>query len=571
MILKKFSIFSSKSPWALRTILFELTLISKPNDVIKWFLLRTLLMIISNYANVCFFEMIATDISRGLIYLIVRITFENFAAYCSLKENLSKKIFVLDFLKRFRTKLNQRILSANWMKIKLSDQIEIRRKIEECTSSVQYLMEEYIEALNQIAQFVMSFMAIIYIFPVATIVVALVYICSYRLYLNKKSNELLQEKLKIIEKTEKLNEKYSRANANMFEYVIHHEKNKIINVTNDLKIGIERRWFELDFLYDRLSFEQDILGKLSTFLIICSYWLLNGAQTLIVPLFYYLTEITRTIESMMTSYIRWLRLIKDYDVVRPILEEYQERINAEQIDVKSFIELTDLSFHYQGKREGFHLKTHEKLRFEMGQVILITGKSGAGKSTFYDILNGSIGADEYSAQVRIDSHDEPKTFHSIERCRTMVLQDSDMDYRSTIYSMITDIDDDVDVEQLKMVELDDEVWKFLRLVKIDDFVHEELNDNLHESIDNRLSGGQKTRLLLARALYRAEHRQSPLLILDEPDKGLPAETTVTIIENIMDWYRPKGILFLTLHTERAHLLDFDQVLHVDQGTIAKVK
>ena len=177
---------------------------------------------------------------------------------------------------------------------------------------------------------------------------------------------------------------------------------------------------------------------------------------------------------------------------------------------------------------------------------------------------------EYSARVVIDNSEELRSLHSIEKCRTMVLQDSHMDYRSTIYSMITDIDED-DVKQQRTPELDSLVWHFLRLVQIDDFVRDELNNELDEAMENKLSGGQKTRLLLARALFRAEHRSSSLLILDEPDKGLPAETTVTIIENIIKWYRRKGILFLTLHTERAHLLDFDQVLHVEQGTVTKIK
>ena len=152
----------------------------------------------------------------------------------------------------------------------------------------------------------------------------------------------------------------------------------------------------------------------------------------------------------------------------------------------------------------------------------------------------------------------------------MVLQDSQMDYRSTIYSMITDIDED-DVTKERTPELDAQVWKFLELVQIDEFVRKELEGNLDEAMENKLSGGQKTRLLLARALFRAEQRKSPLLILDEPDKGLPAETTVSIIENIMKWYRCRGILFLTLHTERAHALDFDQVLHVEDGVIRKIK
>jgi ABC-type transport system involved in cytochrome bd biosynthesis fused ATPase/permease subunit len=167
-----------------------------------------------------------------------------------------------------------------------------------------------------------------------------------------------------------------------------------------------------------------------------------------------------------------------------------------------------------------------------------------GKSTFYDILNGSISMTDCSAHVRIDKRLEPATLHSIEKCRTMVLQDSNMDAL---------------------------VWEFLRLVQIDEFVRDELEGDLDVAMENKLSGGQKTRLLLARALYRVQQRSSSLLILDEPDKGLPAETTLTIIENIMKWYRSKGILFLTLHTERAHLLHFDQVLHVEQGTITRIK
>ena len=193
-----------------------------------------------------------------------------------------------------------------------------------------------------------------------------------------------------------------------------------------------------------------------------------------------------------------------------------------------------------------------------------------GKSTFYDILNGSIPMNEYSAKIQIDSDQKSSTLHSIEKCRTMVLQDTNMDYRSTIYSMLTDIDEDA-VEKQRTPELDSLVWEFLQLVQIDDFVRDELDGDLDQPIENKLSGGQKTRLLLARGLYRAQNRNSSLMILDEPDKGLPAETTVAIIDNIMKWYRTKGILFLTLHTERAHILNFDQIIHVEQGMMTKTK
>ena len=517
-----------------------------------------------------FFSTITSDVAQGLKYLFFLVLCEHATAYCALQQSLAKKNFVLDFLRHFQTKMNQRILSAKWIKIKLSDQVEIRRKLEDASSSVQCLVEEFVDQSKQLSKFLMTVITILYICPIATVLIGVVYVYFYRLYLNKKSNELLEMKMKMNDKFDKLYSKYSRANANMFEYVIHHQKDKIINITNELKIDMEKQWFTIDYLYDALSFKEDILGKFCTFIIIVIHWLLNGANAFIIPLYHYLSTLTDTIHSMLVSYIHWIRLIKDYDLVRPILEEYDERLNVEQIELRSALQIQDLSFQYEGKREAFFLRFESLLTFNMGETILITGKSGAGKSTFYDILNGSIPMSDYSATVMIDNNRESRSLHSIEKCRTMVLQDSDMDYRSTIYSMITDIDED-DVKQLRTPALDSLVWDFLRLVQIDEFVRDELNGDLDEAMENKLSGGQKTRLLLGRALFRAEHRNSSLLILDEPDKGLPAETTVTIIENIMNWYRSKGILFLTLHTERAHLLNFDQVLHVEQGTITKIK
>ncbi|CAF1185935.1 unnamed protein product [Adineta ricciae] len=543
---------------------------ANPLKVIQWFLLSTITMALTTYFNVSFFSTITLDVTQGLKYLLMLIITETTSSYCSLRLRLVKKTFVLDFIEQLLTKINQRILSANWIQIKLSDQVEIRRKIEEACSSVQYLVEELIDKFQEVSKFLVTMFTIFYICPLATVVIGIIYTCFYRFYLSKQSDRLLNTKLKIIEKNEKLYSKYTRANANMFEYVIHHEKNHIIRVTNELKVDIERAWFDLDHLYDYLSLKEDILGKLCAFVIIAMYYSLNGVTAFILPLYHYLSTLTDSIDSLFTSYIRWLRLKKDYDLIQPILEEYHERSNVEQIDLQSQLQIRDLSFHYSGTRQTFHLQLPNSLTFKMGEAVLITGKSGAGKSTFYDILNGSIPMSDYSATVYIDHSEHPGTLHSIEKSRTMVLQDSNMDYRSTIYSMVTNIDED-DVNQERTPELDSLVWDFLHLVQIDDFVRDELDSDLNQEMENKLSGGQKTRLLLARALYRAYHRHSTLLVLDEPDKGLPSETTVTIIENIIKWYRPKGILFLTLHTERAHALDFDQILHVEQGVITKVK
>jgi ABC-type bacteriocin/lantibiotic exporter with double-glycine peptidase domain len=69
---------------------------------------------------------------------------------------------------------------------------------------------------------------------------------------------------------------------------------------------------------------------------------------------------------------------KDYDIVQPILEEYDERMSVEQRDLKYELQIQELSFQYKGTRETFHLQYNDLLTFKMGESILITGKSGAG-------------------------------------------------------------------------------------------------------------------------------------------------------------------------------------------------
>ena len=224
----------------------------------------------------------------------------------------------------------------------------------------------------------MTISTIFYICPIATILIGIIYIFSYRFYLHEQSTHLLDVKTEMFKKHNKLSSKYSRAKSNMFEYVIHHEKNKIIQITNQLKIDMERQWFSLNHLYDYLSFKEDILGELCTFTTIIIYHILNGPNTFIIPLYHYLTTLTNTIQSIIMSYIRWIRLKKDYDLVQPILEEYDERINVEQIDLRYELQIEDLSFQYKGTREEFHLQYNGTLSFKMGESILITGKSGAG-------------------------------------------------------------------------------------------------------------------------------------------------------------------------------------------------
>ena len=92
----------------------------------------------------------------------------------------------------------------------------------------------------------------------------------------------------------------------------------------------------------------------------------------------------------------------------------------------------------------------------------------------------------------------------------------------------------------------DAMWRALAIAAADDVVRA-LPDGLQQWLGGdgaRLSGGQKRRITLARALLA----QRPWLILDEPSEGLDAATEARLIENLRAWLDQTGTgLILVSH------------------------
>ncbi|MGW5869089.1 thiol reductant ABC exporter subunit CydC [Streptomyces sp. NPDC055239] len=75
------------------------------------------------------------------------------------------------------------------------------------------------------------------------------------------------------------------------------------------------------------------------------------------------------------------------------------------------------------------------------------------------------------------------------------------------------------------------------------------------------SGGQRSRLLLARALLA----DPPVLVLDEPTEGLDPDTAAAVLADILDATRGRTTLLVT--HEREGLTGADQIVTLDRGRI----
>ncbi len=146
-----------------------------------------------------------------------------------------------------------------------------------------------------------------------------------------------------------------------------------------------------------------------------------------------------------------------------------------------------------------------------GQTIAIVGQSGAGKSTLVDMIPRFYDPDQGS--VSIDGHDLRKL--SIEDLRSklgVVTQESIL-FNDSVFNNIAFGQTDVSQEQVEQAARVANAHEFIS--KMDAGYQTIIGDR-----GNKLSGGEKQRMTIARALLK----NPPILILDEATSSLDTES-----------------------------------------------
>lgn len=181
-----------------------------------------------------------------------------------------------------------------------------------------------------------------------------------------------------------------------------------------------------------------------------------------------------------------------------------------------------------------------------GNRYLIKGPSGCGKTTavnlllrYYDVSNGSIEIDGVPLSE----------YSSTYACMTVVRQEAVLFHDSlrNNLTMYQNIADDKLIEMLNSLGLS----KFANKQALD----EEVTEN-----GANLSGGEKKRICLARALLR----ETDVLILDEPLANLD-ESTAGKIENLLLSIKDRTMLVVSHRFTEEKLGEFDGVLNLSRS------
>ena len=192
------------------------------------------------------------------------------------------------------------------------------------------------------------------------------------------------------------------------------------------------------------------------------------------------------------------------------------------------------------------------LEFPKGTITVLTGPSGAGKTTITDLVIGFLTPD--SGQVLVDGR--PLQDYALKAWRTLIgyVPQELVLFHDSIFSNIA----------LGNPEIgENEVRAALKAAGALDFV-ETMPEGMHTEVGEKgakISGGQRQRIALARALVT----NPKLLILDEVTSALDPDTERAIVENIRSLANNATVIAIT---HRAAMLDIaDQVFELIDGQV----
>ena len=225
--------------------------------------------------------------------------------------------------------------------------------------------------------------------------------------------------------------------------------------------------------------------------------------------------------------------------------------------------LTDISFERKIKFEKVSFKYDNAdtaaldqidITINKGEVVALVGSSGAGKSTFVDLLPRFF--DVSSGSIRIDGNDiRSYTLYDLRSLFGIVSQEAIL-FNDTIKNNIL----------FGAEATDEQIDEAARIANVSEFVNE-MPDKYQSNIGDRgmkLSGGQRQRLTIARAVLR----NPPIMILDEATSALDSESELLVqdaLEKLMK-NRTTVVIAHRLSTIR----NADKIVVLDKGRIVEM-
>ena len=302
-------------------------------------------------------------------------------------------------------------------------------------------------------------------------------------------------------------------------------------------------------VYPKILLEQSVILIFILIILILNY-LETPNKDLLVTLSFYLVAAYRLVPSINKIFVSYQSIKSGTPSIPKVMEYYnlpKKNIFFETDDAMNSlkfnqnIELKNISFDYGNDNE---IIDNLNLTIHKNDIIGILGESGAGKSTFINILtnllkpkNGKIIIDDNELKNALELRKYQNLF-SISSQDTYLIDGTIKD--NIIFGSNKDFSEDRIMEAIK----------FSRLEKMIKNLPDGLDSYVGSTI-KQLSSGQKQRISIARLFYS----DRDILIFDEATNALDEKNEKSIFDHIKKLKGKKTILIISHNLENLKICD----------------
>lgn len=255
--------------------------------------------------------------------------------------------------------------------------------------------------------------------------------------------------------------------------------------------------------------------------------------------------------NMKGAFLQTSRFFSQFEGLQNDVHTVEEFFNGKTEKIKpTQVSIPDTLI-FDGSVNGI-INVNDLIEIKKGDRIRINGLTGCGKST---LIKGLIG---HLEGIHYDGDYDPGSF--IDKIAYMR-----QDIRDTTPTITTT------VRQLFSDDSDDElIIRCLEDTCAVQWLNKTMEGDLDTPINNKISGGEKTRLCLATVLYQMRVKNAQWLILDEPEQGIDPELAPKMLHTVFDSCKDVTIFIITHLCEcRTKDLMVNKVWTIENGVVNK--
>ena len=353
------------------------------------------------------------------------------------------------------------------------------------------------------------------------------------------------------------------------ESIVRNTRGFYINKIGKLRLAVSDSIAELSFMPNISKYVIEAIIILGTVIVAGLEFLTQDASRAIASISVFLAAGTRIAPAVLRIQQGLIGIRSSSGIAEPtlqLIEKYQEGNNPvptnngsekeifEHDEFVPMVEVRDLSFSYPDKE--VRAINDVSLSLKAGQLIAIVGPSGAGKTTFVDLLLGALSPSR--GEILISGCKPLDAVKKWPGAIGYVPQEVVVSKRT--------VGENISLGFPRTYYDENQIWRALRTANLDTLI-KELPGQLESQLGDRgtsISGGQRQRIGIARALYT----NPKLLVLDEATSALDGESEKIISESIQGL---RGNVTVVMIAHRLSTVrKADVVIYMESGKVVSI-